>query len=420
MTTETQAPEGEERAAFEAYMRREHPGIELRIQNLIGTYTMSSVNSAWEGWQARAAQPAPAEGDGRVVVLPNSEGTYTPFYPAQPSPAEAQEIGEVTWQQAADAIDDLDDFARMMVGVDPTGPRETLYRYLEQTKAALAVADQAPTEGDGREALFQALRDTQEACDVSQCPWCGCWGQSYAENDKPSDYCHHDQQLEPWRMFANSDVQPKGIVGPEEPDEGDWLSLAIGKLADAVSNAVTSTVKAHGHDGRVHMDEVAAHGALSEVLDQFERAIRSALATQDPAPAPQARFANVSCSQCRREFGPGNAGFSHCQDHQGGRHELPPLPNADMTYERRPAGCEPMRVPVFTAEKMHDDVLPWPSFAAPSEGDERARESDRQLMDFYSVESLYSLIDAQEEHIRRLQAKLPADNQPAFTRVREG
>jgi len=28
------------------------------------------------------------------------------------------------------------------------------------------------------------------------------------------------------------------------------------------------------------------------------------------------RFANVTCSQCGGEFGPGNEGFSHCADHQ--------------------------------------------------------------------------------------------------------
>lgn len=27
------------------------------------------------------------------------------------------------------------------------------------------------------------------------------------------------------------------------------------------------------------------------------------------------RFSNVYCSQCGREFGPGNSGFSHCRDH---------------------------------------------------------------------------------------------------------
>lgn len=28
------------------------------------------------------------------------------------------------------------------------------------------------------------------------------------------------------------------------------------------------------------------------------------------------RFANVSCSQCGREFGPGDSGYSHCKDHE--------------------------------------------------------------------------------------------------------
>lgn len=69
------------------------------------------------------------------------------------APAEAPEIGEVTWQQAADAIEDLDDFARMMVGVDPTGPRETLYRFLEQAKAALTSKAQPKGIMPGREWL---------------------------------------------------------------------------------------------------------------------------------------------------------------------------------------------------------------------------------------------------------------------------
>ena len=66
----------------------------------------------------------------------------------------------------------------------------------------LKPAVEAPAVEDDREALFQALRETQEACDVSQCPWCGHWGQGYAENEKPADYCHHDQRLKTWRMFA--------------------------------------------------------------------------------------------------------------------------------------------------------------------------------------------------------------------------
>ena len=28
------------------------------------------------------------------------------------------------------------------------------------------------------------------------------------------------------------------------------------------------------------------------------------------------KFKNISCSQCGEEFGPGNSGFSHCEDHK--------------------------------------------------------------------------------------------------------
>ncbi len=34
-------------------------------------------------------------------------------------------------------------------------------------------------------------------------------------------------------------------------------------------------------------------------------------------PAVRPRFANVSCSQCGRDFGPGEHGFSHCDNHSG-------------------------------------------------------------------------------------------------------
>ena len=31
----------------------------------------------------------------------------------------------------------------------------------------------------------------------------------------------------------------------------------------------------------------------------------------------EAKFENVSCSQCGKEFGPGDSGYSHCSDHKG-------------------------------------------------------------------------------------------------------
>jgi hypothetical protein len=36
----------------------------------------------------------------------------------------------------------------------------------------------------------------------------------------------------------------------------------------------------------------------------------------DRVSCPEAKFENVYCSQCGREFGPGNHGYSHCKDHK--------------------------------------------------------------------------------------------------------
>jgi hypothetical protein len=44
----------------------------------------------------------------------------------------------VTDTQAAEAIESMDDCARMTIGVDPSGPREVLYRYVEQARSVAA------------------------------------------------------------------------------------------------------------------------------------------------------------------------------------------------------------------------------------------------------------------------------------------
>lgn len=51
----------------------------------------------------------------------------------------------VTLDQVAEAIESLDDCARMTIGVDASGPRELLYRFLEQCKrAAIPAPEGAP------------------------------------------------------------------------------------------------------------------------------------------------------------------------------------------------------------------------------------------------------------------------------------
>lgn len=46
----------------------------------------------------------------------------------------------ITPTQALEALDAMDDFARMEVGVDAHGPRETLRKFIEQASATSEIA----------------------------------------------------------------------------------------------------------------------------------------------------------------------------------------------------------------------------------------------------------------------------------------
>lgn len=55
--------------------------------------------------------------------------------------------------------------------------------------------------GNLMDVALQALRDTQEACEVSECPWCGRYGPNYSDNQRPPADCHHEFNLMPWQAL---------------------------------------------------------------------------------------------------------------------------------------------------------------------------------------------------------------------------
>ena len=61
-----------------------------------------------------------------------------------------------------------------------------------------------------------------------------------------------------------------------------------------------------------------ASGLLAAAAEQNERIppevqmARLMSGADDTRP----RYENVSCSQCGRDFGPGDSGFSHCENHK--------------------------------------------------------------------------------------------------------
>lgn len=249
-------PVQDERAAFEAWLQKCHPGAvgaELigKEENASDSYTYFGVNKQWRAWQARAAlaaTPAPApEADAMHAFknfhrnLCNRFGYFhddenwerdlcsleehiagylklvmaaatTPAEPAD-SDVELRSIGDallaahdhlemhklershcnsaaairdglatysawkkrgdmtaeklaVTPDQAAEALDSLDDFARMGVGVDARGPRKVLEQFIEQARAALAAheAEAKPAEpvSDPCLVLWQAMNEAQK------------------------------------------------------------------------------------------------------------------------------------------------------------------------------------------------------------------------------------------------------------------
>ena len=58
------------------------------------------------------------------------------------------------------------------------------------------------------------------------------------------------------------------------------------------------------------LNEILSFSADKRTADIARNAIRS-------LPASLHRFPNVSCSQCGHDFGPGDSGFSHCENHAG-------------------------------------------------------------------------------------------------------
>ena len=63
--------------------------------------------------------------------------------------------------------------------------------------------------------------------------------------------------------------------------------------------------------------------------------------------APKHRFNNISCSQCGHDFGPGNFGYSHCDDHTGWSYNLGIITAANLidakadAYDRNHGKTDP-------------------------------------------------------------------------------
>lgn len=97
-------------------------------------------------------------------------------------------------------------------------------------------------------------------------------------------------------------------------DIGDYLTRDEQEVLDEMCQKINSgRVK----DGRRLMKCVVIERDWPEyepVLALLEK--RMDMKPERPAKGDEPRFTNVYCSNCGREFGPGDHGFSHCDDHK--------------------------------------------------------------------------------------------------------
>lgn len=84
-------------------------------------------------------------------------------------------------------------------------------------------------------------------------------------------------------------------------------AAALGRIADSLCEYNESDAKDAARYRwlrKYNVDSFMACGSL----DQLDAVIDAQMTV---------RFANVSCSQCGQDFGPGDHGFSHCENHRG-------------------------------------------------------------------------------------------------------
>ena len=134
-------------------------------------------------------------------------------------------------------------------------------------------------------------------------------------------YDGHDHVMEPcedgeWVRWEEADIAIRDakldtvralipeIVKPQNPyREGRW---------DGTSSEVEMDDRFHGWNAGFPGGGLIRSCRSAAYEEGLQAGI---LARKNYTPKP--KFDNVSCSQCQRSFGPGEHGFSHCENHKG-------------------------------------------------------------------------------------------------------
>jgi hypothetical protein len=112
----------------------------------------------------------------------------------------------------------------------------------------------------------------------------------------------------PLRVLGRMKAISQSVDGHATPDEIDRATTSLVDRWDALkfvaSNVPWENVRGHAYVVREHLLPTEAEMAAGFTAG------RGFDVTDQPF-----RFRAVQCSQCGGEFGPGNHGYSHCDDH---------------------------------------------------------------------------------------------------------
>lgn len=148
-------------------------------------------------------------------------------------------------------------------------------------------------------------------------------------------------------------------------------------------------------------DELNFH--LGDTMTIHEAALLADLDAAIAQPMVSPRFENVSCSQCGQEFGPGNAGFSHCEDHASpqlpatsGMPEMPKPFSKGWVYTEANATHEAFRMASIALLHQHAGHLPADEMlavAAQMVGQITAMQDQRTMTVVRAEEIIYRNIE---------------------------
>lgn len=168
--------------------------------------------------------------------------------------------------------------------------------------------------------------------------------QSTRNTPIPTALSEHDRRSLR-RSSAQETIEPAWIVELFKPGKGrESLGIyhVIFRDAQGHSHETSDPWKAKRYDSEDEAKAVAE--------DMFD--VRGVWCAVRYCP----RFPNVSCSHCGQEFGPGDAGFSHCEDHIGAKQSTRNTEprNADM---RRIAECMRVLKPKLKGKFPYEQAL---------------------------------------------------------------